>query len=227
MQLKKNWLIVLLALALCLPIMACGGEEEESGDNGGKNTASALQYCEGGAFKYGLIVIQKSDGTQIEVCINNLPVRSVKGGVKVEGTTWDIVDRQGVMLSDILDKAGIAEDDSYPVNLIGGDGFDALRTKIQDTGKLPKLDFMRAYAYIYADDPGNKHPHYPAIGDDALLVDYNLQSDDEVPEYIGEGIAALSTMRMKVVEKADAADFGGEGVYYGIIEINPAYSAEK
>lgn len=225
MKSLKNWFIVLMGLTLGLPFMACGGEEE-SGENG-ESTPGALQYCEGGTFKYGLVVIQKSDGTQIEVCINNLPVRSVKGGVKVEGTTWDIVDRQGVMLSDILDKAGIAEDDSYPVNLIGGDGFDALRTKIQDTGKLPKLDFMRAYAYIYADDPGNKHPHYPAIGDDALLVDYNLQSDDEVPEYIGEGIAALSTMRMKVVEKADAADFGGEGVYYGIIEINPAYSAEK
>lgn len=222
MQLKQILLNSLLAIAIALSMTACGGDE--GGDDGYENTA--LQYCEGGAFKYGLVVIQTSDGSQVEVCINQLPVVAVKGAVKVDGTQWDIVDRQGVMLSDILDKAGIAEDDGYPVNLIGGDGFDVLRTKIKDTGKLPKLDFMRAHAYIYADDPGSKHPHYPAIENNGLIIDYNLQSDDEVPEYIGNGIASLSMMRMKVMEKADAGDFGGEGIYYGIIEINPQYTAE-
>ncbi len=222
MQLKQPLFTRFLAMAIALSMGACGGDESEGNDN----ENAELQYCENGAFKYGLVVIQKSDGSQVEVCINNLPVVAVKGGVKVDGSAWDIVDRQGVMLSDILDKAGIAEDDDYPVNLIGGDGFDVLRTKIKDSGKLPRLDFMRAYAYIYADDPGNKHPHYPAIENNALIVDYNLQSDAEVPEYIGTGIASLSMMRMKVMEKADAADFGGEGIYYGVIEINPQYAAE-
>lgn len=222
MQLKQPLFTRFLAMAIALSMGACGGDESES--DGNEN--AELQYCENGTFKYGLVVIQKSDGAQVEVCINNLPVVAVKGGVKVDGSTWDIVDRQGVMLSDILDKAGIAEDDGYPVNLIGGDGFDVLRTKIKDSGKLPRLDFMRAYAYIYADDPGNKHPHYPAIKNNGLIVDYNLQSDAEVPEYIGTGIASLSMMRMKVMEKADAADFGGEGIYYGVIEINPQYAAD-
>lgn len=222
MQLNRVLFTSLLTTAIALSMTACGGDDDEGGGNGD----TSLQYCENGAFKYGIVVIQKSDGSQVEVCINNLPVVNVKGAVKVDGSDWDVVDRQGVMLSDILDKAGITEDDTYPVNLIGGDGFDALRTKIQDTGKLPKLDFMRAYAYIYADDPGSKHPHYPAIENNGLIVDYNLQTDAEVPEYIGTGIASLSMMRMKVMEKADAADFGGEGIYYGVIEINPQYTAE-
>lgn len=224
MQFKRILFTSLWATAVAFSMTACGGDDDD--DNGKEPGDTSLHYCEGGTFKYGVVVIQKADGSQVEVCINNLPVKAVKGAIKKDGTDWDIVDRQGVMFSDILDKAGVTDDDTYPVNLIGGDGFDALRTKIQNTAQLPKLDFMRAYAYIYADDPGSKHPHYPGIGNDGLIVDYDIELDSEVPEYIGNGIASLSMLRMKVLERADSADFGqDEGIYYGIIEINPDFTS--
>ncbi|MDR0964958.1 MAG: hypothetical protein LBM75_00340 [Myxococcales bacterium] len=219
MQLKKILFLSFLSTSLAFSMAACGGDDDENNTDSNNDGCPAIAN-----FKYDTVVIQKSNKTQVDVSLNGLPVKKMKGAIKKDGTNWDIVERCGVSFDEIFKKAQLSEDDSFPVNLIGGDGFDALRTKIQDTAKLPKVDFMRAHAYIYADDPGNKHPAYPEIGTDGLIVDYDLESDADVPEYIGTGIAALSMMRMKVMEKVDATtDFDDPdlGLYYGLIEINP------
>jgi hypothetical protein len=224
MKLERTFARLLLAAAVAFSMAACGVAEDDAAVDAG-NDPNAGDIAN---YKYDVLTFTIAGGQKIEVPINGLPIEAMKGGKKVEGTTWEIVDRRGVRLSQILDKAGITADDSLPVNLIGRDGYDALRVKIQDTAKLPTLGFMRQYAYVYAGDPGSKDPLYPELGSNSLIVDYNLASDADVPAYLGGTIASLSTLRMKMMEKIDTADFGEpDGVAQGLVEIDPVYTPQQ
>lgn len=228
MKFTKSLMASLLAAAMSFSFAACGGDDDDD-DNNGTETVDFDKAQVGdkigvAAFKYDTVVIKLVDGTQKEVQLNGLDLYKLNGAVKKDGTTWDIVQRKGVRFEDIFRKANLTPDDATPVNLVGGDGFDVLRGKYKnDKAKLPHVDFMRAHAYIYADDPGSKHLGYPHIGNDSLIVDYDLAADTDVPAYIGDGIAALSMLRMKMMEKANGQDYGADdlGEYYGLIEIDP------
>lgn len=227
MKFTKSLMAALLAAAMSFSFAACGGDDDDDEE---KDPMDFTRSKTGAVanFKYDTVVISMPDGQggtrEIEVSLNGLDVYKVHGAVKKDGTQWDVVAREGVLMEDIFKKANITVDDDKPVNLIGGDGFDVLRGKGKnDLTKLPHMDFMRAFAYVYADDPGSKHKGYPYIGNDSLIVDYDLAADSDVPAYIGDGISALSMLRMKMMEKANGQDYGAEdlGEYYGLIEIDP------
>jgi hypothetical protein len=220
MKHHRSLLSTLILSALAFSLTACG-------DGPGDDDEQTPPAGDVAAFKYDVLTLNVGGGEKLEVSLNGLPLEAVKGADKVEGTTWEVVERRGVRFSKILEKAGITGDDSMPVNLIGRDGFDPLRTRIKDTAKLPRLDFMRAHAYVYAGDPGSKDPLYPEVGAHSLIVDYDLESDADVPAYLGGSIASLSLMRMRMMEKVDLAEFGEEGgVAQGLVEIAPGYEAQ-
>ena len=231
MKFSKTLLSALLAAAMSFSFAACGGDDDD--DNGPESVdfdkAQVGDKIGVAAFKYDTVVIKLADGTEKEVKLNGLDLYKLNGAVKKDADQWDVVQRKGVRMSDIFARANITADDEVPVNLVGGDGFDVLRGKYKnDKAKLPHVDFMRAHAYIYAGDPGSTHKGYPFIGNDSLIVDYDLASNADVPAYIGDGIAALSMLRMKMMEKANGHDYGAEdlGEYYGLIEIDPVVQAK-
>ena len=230
MKFSKTLLSALLAAAMSFSFAACGGDDDDNDQEVADfDKAQVGDKIGVAAFKYDTVVIKLADGTEKEVKLNGLDLYKLNGAVKKDGNQWDVVQRKGVRMSDIFAKANITADDEVPVNLVGGDGFDVLRGKYQnDKSKLPHVDFMRAHAYIYADDPGSKHKGYPFIGNDSLIVDYDLASNADVPAYIGDGIAALSMLRMKMMEKANGQDYGADdlGEYYGLIEIDPVVDAK-
>lgn len=222
--------VLFILLSIIITLTACGGNDtmnqaDHQGGQPGIDRVDVGDLVGEAHFKYSIVVVKAADGREIEVNLNGLPLYKLNGGRKVEGTTWEIIQRVGVRMSDIFTKAGIKTDRNVPINLIGGDGFDPLRGKYKnDVTRLPHADFMMTYAYIYSGNPGNKHPGYPDIGSDGLMVDYDLANDRQVPDDLGGTLAALSVMRMNVMEKADPNDYGRSDLqaYYGIIEIDPS-----
>ncbi|MBN2725133.1 MAG: hypothetical protein JXR95_13800 [Deltaproteobacteria bacterium] len=145
----------------------------------------------------------------IEVSINGLMVEEMNGANKLTADTVETVTRRGVRFSDIFSLAGISLPDETPVNCIARDGYDPLRTKLEgDISKLPTFGFLRDYGYIYVGNPGDKDPLYPEMEGKTLMVDYDIEDEGEIPEYLGGTLASLGIFRWMMVEYMDENQFG-------------------
>ncbi len=201
-SLAETFLFPLLLIAGLLLVTGCTETESDTNDN--ENNENAL--CMDGAqadCEYDILTFSIAGGDPIEVSINGLPVVAVKGAEKLDAENVDIVDRRGVKFSDILTKAEIGTDmNALPVNCIARDGWDPLRIRLDgDLSKLPTLSFLREFGYVYVGSAGDKDPMYPNMDAKTLMVDFNLTSNDQVPEALGGKIASIGFYRWKMVEK--------------------------
>ncbi|MBU1221666.1 hypothetical protein KKF34_15060 [Myxococcota bacterium] len=187
-------------------------------DDGSENTNNTNEYtfmdgntadCEFGTVSFLM------GGQTVRVDINGLDVEVLSGADKIGAENVEIVTRRGVRFSAILDKAEITAPDDAPFNAIGRDGYDPLRTRLEgDTSKLPTFAFVRDNAYIYVGYPGDKDPLYPEMEGKTLMVDFDLEDDAEVPEYLGSALSAIGMFRWKMVEYINETTAG-------LFEINP------
>ena len=165
--------------------------------------------------EFDVVAFRVEGGDPVEVSVNGLPVEKMSGADKVSADKWEVVTRRGVSFDDILEKADLSLSDDTPVNCVARDNFDPLRTKLQnDTAALPTVGFLRDFGYVYVGNPGDKDPLYPEMEGRSLIVDFDIESDDEVPEYLGGAIASLGMFRWKMIETLDDDT-------RGIIEIGP------
>ena len=210
--------VALLSLLGCEESSTDESEDPSSKDNTpAEYTAMTEETAD---CEFDIVTFRIGEGDPIEVSINDLPVEEMSGADKVADGEWEIVTRRGVAFDEILDKAGIDEDKDTPINCVARDNFDPLRTKLSsDTSALPTLSFFRNYAYVYVGNPGDKDPLYPDMEGRSLIVDWDISSDDEVPEYLGGAISAIGMFRWKMVEKVDDET-------YGVFEIDPVIEEE-
>jgi len=218
--------VMTLALAVALACLwGCDNASGNAADNGdaGQDAAGdaaqnvdytnmdkAVAKCE-----FDAVTFQSDGGALQEVHINGLGVGEMSGADKVSADQWEVVQRRGVRFSDILSKAKITAADDAPINCVARDGWDPLRTKLQnDTSKLPQFAFLRDHGYVYVGSPGDKDPLYPEMEGKSLIVDYDVASDAEVPDYLGGTLAGLGMFRWMMIEKVDDNQ-------RGVIEINP------
>ena len=207
------------ARILALPVTAvalwgCGGDSHSSSapDASAAHTgmATAIADCE-----FDVVTFTNAGGPPQEVHINGLAVADLPGADKVSADIWQVVTRRGVRFSDILAKTGVTTTEDAPVNCVARDGFDPLRTKLENiTTKLPTFAFLRDHSYVYLGSPGDKDPLYPTMEGKSLIVDYDPATDAEVPAYLGGKISSLGMFRWKMIEKVDEQT-------RGIIEISP------
>lgn len=202
----------ILPLLLCLAPLACGGETEED--------PVPHEYTgmtgEKADLEFDVVTFKTASGEVKEVHLNGLAVAAVPGANKVSADQWEVVQRRGVRFSTLLEQAGLSADDAIPVNCIARDGWDPLRTRLQnDTTKLPRFDFLRDHGYVYVGSPGDKDPLYPEMEGKSLMVDYDMDGDASVPAYLGGNLSGLGQFRWKMIEKVDDAK-------RGLIELDPA-----
>jgi hypothetical protein len=220
----KKILTVVLAMALFGFLGSCSntsddeseGYKDNVSDSGaGKETTDSATEEETADFEFDVVTFAIRDGEPQEVSINGLPLEEMSGAYKVDADTWEVVTREGVRFSDILDKAEIEVSDDTPVNCVARDNYDPLRTRLEnDTTKLIKFDLFRDRGYVYVGSPGDKDPMFPEMEGKSLIVDYDVDEDADVPDYLGDTIASLGTFRWKMIEKIDDET-------RGIIELDP------
>jgi hypothetical protein len=208
---RSIWLMAFPAL-LGMSMIACGGSNGNTPSDGTSFAAMAGAFAD---CEYDVLTFTRAEGPSQEVHINGLPVEALPGANKVSASSWEVVRRRGVRFSTILTHVGISVGDDTPVNGIGRDGYDTLREKLQnDTSELPHFDFIRDHGYVYVGSPGDKDPLYPEMEGRTLMVDYDMDGDSDVPDYLGGTITSLSIVRWKMMEKFD-------DTHYGTIEIDP------
>lgn len=208
----KRLLISVLLVSLCA-FYACKDDSKTSNNT---NNTNEYTFMEGNTSDCEFSTVSFLVGGQtIRVDINGLDVEELSGANKVDAETVEIVTRRGVRFSEILEKAEITAADDMPFNAIGRDGYDPLRTRLEgDTSKLPTFAFVRDNAYIYVGFPGDKDPLYPEMEGKTLMVDFDLEDDVEVPEYLGGALSTIGMFRWKMVEYIDETTAG-------LFEINP------
>lgn len=206
---KKLSLFVMVTWLALVP--ACG----EGAGSEGEDTGFAAMEGPAADCEYDVVTFRLPDGSLQEVSINGLPVEKLAGAEVVDKTTVTATSRRGVRFSRILEKAKIAAPDEVPVNCVARDGWDPLRTVLQnDLAKLTTFSFLRDHGYVYVGNAGDKDPLYPEMEGRTLIVDYDLGAADQLPEYLGDNLAALNIFRWKMLEKYDATQ-------QGTIEIDP------
>jgi hypothetical protein len=209
------------AMLSFLSLFACEERDAEPSSTD-DNTLAEYKAMTGDTAdcEFDVVTFRIGKGDPIEVSINGLPTEEMNGADKVSDGEWEIVTRRGVAFDEILDKAGIEEDKDTPVNCVARDSFDPLRTKLSnDTSALPTLAFFRDYAYVYVGNPGDKDPLYPDMEGRSLIVDWDIASNEEVPESLGGAVSAIGMFRWKMVEKVDDKTFG-------VFEIGPVIEEE-
>ena len=190
-------------------VCGCGGSDKSTTTQY-TNMDGATADCE-----YDTLTFKTSDGVLHEVKVNGLTVEGMSGADKVTGSQWQVVERRGVRFSAILTKAALSTADTTPINGIGRDGFDPLRTMLgNDTTKLPHFDYFRDHGYVYVGSPGSGDPMYPAMEGKSLMVDYDAGADTDVPAYLGATLSGLGKFRWKMMEKVDDQ-------HEGVLEIDP------
>lgn len=204
------------AVGCCALLLACGwgcsdgGAAPDQGDGSYRGMAGAVAECE-----FSLLTLRLAEGPLQEVDINGLPVEEMHGGEK-NGLAVDVVRRRGVRLSAIFARAGLSADEQTPVNGIGRDGYDPLRTRLGgDTSQLPDFGFVRDEGYVYLGGGGEKDVlHYPEMEGRSLMIDYDLASDAEVPAELGGMLSSIGQYRWKMMEKLGDQE-------RGVLEIDP------
>ncbi len=216
-------------LSLILATMVIGGFWGCGGNGTSKETTFTNMDGLTADCEFDVVTFKIGNGALQEVHINGLDVYDLNGNVKNADGTWAPVEpkHRGARFSDILTKAGISVGASIsvdtPVNCVARDNFDPLRTKLgSNTTKVPHFDFFRDYGYVYVGNAGSGSPLYPTMEGKTLIVDYNVASDDEVPDYINNAgtIASLGMFRWKMIEKVDDQN-------QGIIELDPWCTCTK
>jgi len=240
---KMNKMGILMLVAMLGLAWNCGDDDDDDGASGGnggnagaagEDNAGAGGGGQAGAagegdagevpegptadFEFDVVSFKVADGDEQKVHINGLPLEEMAGADRVSGTEWETTTRTGVRFSEILDQADITADDDTPVNCVARDNFDPLRTKLgNDTSKLVQFAFFRDNAYVYVGSPGDKDPLYPEMEGKSLIVDYDIDSDGDVPAYLEGTLAGLGMFRWKMIEEIESENV------HGVIEIDPVF----
>ncbi len=196
-------------LCLLTLLSACDDQEQQESSTESEGMSSAQAELDFHELTFSLA------GEEQIVSINGLPVEVLKGAIKVDVDKVKVLERRGVRFSQIFERAGFEIADETPINCIARDGWDPLRTRLEnDRKRLPSFAFLRDRGYIYVGNPGDKDPLYPEMEGHALMVDYDLSETDELPPSLGSSLSDLNFFRWKMVERVDNAQ-------YGVIEIDP------
>lgn len=215
-----------------LASISCVGDREDPLPVG---MDGAYANCE-----YSVLTLRLPDGSDFELDINGLPVQEFWGAQLLCQPcdcpeNWQVLRRRGVSLAVIFEAAGIETSDSTPVNFMGRDGWDPLRTVLGgDTGRIMNFGYLREFGYIYAGSPGLKDPSlpvdhpdnfakdplYPEMEGRSLCLDFDHENVLDAQVYASASgmeidlVGCFGQFRYSMLEKYSDAMFG-------VIEVDP------